>query len=84
MGMFKVLQFLGFLVYQKTLRYFFVELIRGGGGGGAKISKELLHFKKKFFGYVENSADSWISGLSKNFTRLFRRTHPGGGGKLLA
>ena len=56
---------------------FFVDVIRGG----TELSTELLDLKKKspiFFRYVQSTVVSWILSLSKNVTRVFPRTHPGG------
>ena len=44
LGMFKVLQFLGFWVYRKMLRAIIVELVRGVGG--PELSTEFLDLKK--------------------------------------
>ena len=78
LGMFKVLQILGFWVYRKMLQEFFPELIRGGPEPSTELSHLTKKLPSKFFGYVWSSAVSWILSLSQNFTRLFCITHPGG------
>ena len=84
LGMFKVLQFLGFWVYRKILLDLFPELIRGG----PELSTELLHLTKnslrnylgiskalqflRFWVYRKISRDFFIELISAFFVELIR------------
>ena len=55
-------------------------------GGNSPLNRTVGFDKKispKFFGYVESTVVSWIVSLSKNFTRVFPRSHVGRGPELL-